>query len=166
MILAVDVSYTEDIAAVAGVAFRNWAEQHAESEMVTFMEVPADYQLGEFYKRELPCILKLIREHELQPGCIVVDGLVFLDGKSIPGLGKHLYDALGGKVPVVGVAKKHYKGIGRECEIYRGTSEKPLYITSVGMELEEAQVYIASMHGKHRIPTLLKRADQLARRPL
>jgi deoxyribonuclease V len=166
MILAVDVCYTENIAAVAGVVFRNWADHHPQSEMVTFMEVPAEYEPGQFYKRELPCILRLIRQHDLKPDCIVVDGLVYLDGKSSPGLGKHLYDALGGRVPVIGVAKRHFMGIGPEYEIYRGTSERPLYVTAAGMELEEAQTYIASMYGRHRIPALLKRADQLARRPL
>jgi deoxyribonuclease V len=166
MILAVDVSYTENLAAVAGVVFRNWADHHAESEIISFVEVPAEYEPGQFYKRELPCILKLLRDHDLKPDCVIVDGFVYLDGKSLPGLGKHLFDALGGKVPVIGVAKKHYRGIGAEYEIYRGTSEKPLYITAAGMELEEAQAYISNMHGKHRIPALLKRADQLARRPL
>lgn len=166
MILAVDVSYSEDVAAVAGVVFRNWGDHHAQSEIISFAEVPAEYEPGQFYKRELPCILKLLREHDLKPDCIVVDGFVYLDGKTLPGLGKHLFDALGGKVPVIGVAKKQYKGIGAEYEIYRGTSGKPLYITAAGMELEEAQAYIGNMYGTHRIPALLKRADQLARRPL
>jgi len=34
-----------------------------------------------FYKRELPCILKLLDKLEQPPSCIVVDGYVFLDGK-------------------------------------------------------------------------------------
>ena len=47
--------------------------------------------------------------------------------------------------------------------IYRGDSAKPLFVTAVGMTLEEAKAHIASMHGEHRIPTLLRRVDQLCR---
>ena len=61
-----------------------------------------------------------------------------------------------GEIPVIGVAKSRYKDTPRDCELIRGQSLKPLYITSVGIELEKAKEFISSMHGKHRIPTLLK----------
>ena len=163
MILAIDVKYSEHHSAVAGVGFADWADDAPAVELVSFLEVPAAYQSGQFYKRELPCILKLLEEHELQPECIVVDGFVYLNGCSKPGLGRHLYDALDGKVPVIGVAKNPFKGIGPEYEVYRGTSKKPLYVTAVGIDTDKAKELIRTMHGKDRRPTLLKRVDQLCR---
>lgn len=47
---------------------------------------------------------KLLSKHNLKPDCIIVDGFVHLEDDK-PGLGKHLYDALNGKVRVIGVAK-------------------------------------------------------------
>lgn len=163
MILAVDVRYEEKCAVVAGVLFSDWRDEAPERELLTTIPIPADYQPGQFYKRELPCILKLIQENDLRPECIIVDGFVYLDGLNEPGLGKHLYDALCGKVAVIGVAKSSFRGIGPDFQILRGGSNKPLYITSVGIELEFAKELIRNMHGEHRIPTLLKRVDHASR---
>ena len=161
MILAVDVRYSEKHAIVAGLVFEDWQDDAPEMELASSVEGVAEYQPGQFYKRELPCILKLIKEHDLQPECIVVDGLVYLDGISRAGLGRHLYDALRGKVAVIGVAKKPFQGIGTQHEMYRGTSKKPLFITAVGIELSQAKENVRIMHGKYRQPTLLKRVDQV-----
>jgi len=163
MILAVDVQYSENHATVAGVVFEDWQDATPEMELASTVEGIADYQPGQFYKRELPCILKLIEENELELECIVVDGFVYLDDSGKAGLGKHLFDALNGKVPVIGVAKKLFKGIGSQHEVYRGTSNKPLYVTAAGINVNQAKEYIRSMHGKYRLPTLLKRVDQVCR---
>jgi deoxyribonuclease V len=163
VILAVDVKYSGNYAAVAGVVFAEWRDEVPQRELICFVEVPAPYQPGEFYKRELPCILELIEENQLQPDLVVIDGFVFLDGSTKPGLGKHLYDALGGKVAVIGVAKSRYKGITAEYEVFRGSSNKPLYVTAAGINLDEAKEHIRSMHGAYRQPTLLKKVDHLCR---
>ena len=163
MILAVDVHYSENHATVAGVVFETWTDETPDMELACSVKNIADYQPGQFYKRELPCILKLIEATGLQPECIVVDGLVYLDGSSKAGLGRHLFDALGGKVPVIGVAKKLFKGISPQHEIYRGASAKPLYVTAVGVDLIQAKEYVRSMHGKYRQPTLLKWVDRVCR---
>lgn len=118
---------------------------------------------GQFYRRELPCILKLIEEHQIVADSIVIDGFVYLDGKSRPGLGKHLYDALQGKISVLGVAKRPFKGIAQECELHRGMSGRPLYITSIGMPLSEAKSHIKSMYGEYRMPALLKKVDRISK---
>jgi len=123
----------------------------------------AEYKPGQFYERELPCIQTLLEKFELKPHCIVVDSYVFLDGVQRPGLGKYVYDALDGKVAIIGVAKTSFDGIGEQFQIHRGQSVKPLFITCAGIELELAKAHILSMYGKHRIPTLLKAADQLCR---
>jgi deoxyribonuclease V len=96
---------------------------------------------------------------------VIIDGYVYLDGHSRPGLGKYLHDALCGKVKIIGVAKNPFKGITGEYELYRGLSTKPLHITCAGMTLAEAKSRIAAMHGSYRIPTLLKTVDQLCRKP-
>lgn len=162
MIVAVDVQYTQDQAIAAGVLFDGWQDAEPLEECVSMIENVAAYEPGKFFKRELPCLLQLLAEHRLHPDCIVVDGYVYLDGVSRAGLGKHLYDALGG-VPVVGVAKKRYADIGPQFEVFRGASGRPLYVTSVGLELEHAKESVRAMHGAHRLPTLLKRVDQICR---
>lgn len=163
MKLAVDVQYYNDTATVGGVSFENWQDDEAQREYVSAFQGVMDYEPGKFYKRELPCILKLITEHELRPECIIVDGFVFLDGFSEAGLGKHLFDALGGKVSIIGVAKKRFKDINSKYEVYRGVSKNPLYVTAVGLEIEQARENIRLMHGRDRLPTLLKHADQICR---
>jgi deoxyribonuclease V len=162
VILAVDVQYQENTAFVGGVVFDDWGAPEPTAEFVSTLEDIEEYEPGNFYKRELPCILKLLTEHVLAPKCIVVDGYVYLDGKQKPGLGKRLFDSLADLDEVIGVAKKTYSEIGDDFEIYRGKSEKPLYITTTG-DLESAKSRIATMFGKHRMPVLLKRADQICR---
>ena len=78
-------------------------------------------------------------------------------------LGARLWDALEGRVPVIGVAKSRYQGTPVETELLRGASRRPLFITALGMPLDEAKMLINRINGKHRIPTLLKRVDQLCR---
>jgi deoxyribonuclease V len=159
MILAVDVDYQESTAVVAGVLFENWQDEKSKSIFKSFINNIEDYIPGQFYKRELPCIIRLLKEHKLEPNIIVVDGHVYLDENLKPGLGKYLFEALKGKVAIIGVAKKAFFTSSKGFEVFRGGSQKPLYVTSEGIGLKEAKVAISSMHGKHRNPTLLKLAD-------
>jgi deoxyribonuclease V len=163
MKLAVDVNYDNCTATVGGIVFRKWADALPYTELVSHINQVHDYEPGVFYKRELPPILKLLHEHHLQPECIVIDGYVYLDGYSAPGLGKYLYDSQNGETPVIGVAKKRYQDISSDFKVYRGKSKKPLYVTVAGMPFETAKDNIIRMDGKTRIPTLLKRVDQLCR---
>lgn len=75
----------------------------------------------------------------------------------------YLWQAMKEKVPVVGVAKTPFHSAAA-VEIIRGTSQSPLYVTAVGMDAAEAAQRIEGMAGQFRIPTLLRRVDQLARR--
>jgi len=163
MFLAVDVHYEESGAIAAGVVFENWESTTPLHSVVSKRRLVEDYEPGLFYRRELPCILDLLQDVGESPQCILVDGYVYLDGVSRPGLGKHLYDALQGRVRVVGVAKTQFRGIGPQFEVRRGNSEKPLYVTCVGEELAVAKAGVKAMHGAHRIPTMLKAVDQLCR---
>ena len=163
MILAIDVQYQEDSALAAGVLFSSWDSATPDSSIVKTIQGIAPYEAGSFYKRELPCILSLLEDIEETISVIVVDGFVTLGANEDKGLGMHLYASLENKIPVIGVAKRSFKGTPEQCELYSGDSTKPLFVTAVGMTLGEAKAHIASMHGEHRIPTLLKRVDQLCR---
>lgn len=163
MILAIDVQYTKTNAIVAGITFNHWPDPDAQKEYTSRVENVAAYEPGHFYKRELPCIVKLMAEHQLTPECVVIDGFVFLDGHSAPGLGKHLYEFFNQKIPVIGVAKKRFKDISSDFEVLRGKSKIPLFITSAGIDTDQAKTNIRNMHGQYRLPTLLKRVDQICR---
>lgn len=168
MKLVVDVHYndTEDgttQAQVAGVGFDTWTDAQPNQVWLSQLAAVSAYQAGQFYQRELPCLLTLLNEHAITPECIVIDGYVFLDGHHQPGLGKHLYDALHGSTPIIGVAKKRFKDISDDYTLLRGNSQMPLFITAVGMTASTARECVANMHGQYRLPTLLKRVDQLCR---
>jgi deoxyribonuclease V len=114
---------------------------------------------GAFWQRKLPCLLTVL--DGMEPDVVVVDGYVWLDEAFRKGLVAHLHERVG--VPVVGVAKTAFEGSPHARAVLRGASKKPLYVTSVGMDLDEAAGAILSMHGPHRLPTLLTLADHLAR---
>jgi deoxyribonuclease V len=162
-ILAVDVHYKCQKAFVAGVLFENWEDDYPCEIFMSTVSNIEKYEPGQFYKRELPCILKLLEDHNIRPDCIVVDGFVYLDGVGNAGLGKHLYDALKGRVNVIGVAKRPFKNISDFFAVYRGGSDNPLYVTSVGIEIDIAKKLVATMSGRFRVPTLLKRVDRACR---
>ncbi|WP_417763026.1 endonuclease V [Shewanella sp.] len=163
MIFAVDCQYAENSAVAAGITFTRWDAAQATRAWTKQVTPIAPYVPGQFYQRELPCILALLPTLASLPELIIVDGYVTLGEQQRPGLGWHLYHALNEQVPVIGVAKKPFIGTPKTTEILRGNSHNPLYISSIGVELEQAKQWILSMHGKHRLPSLLKYVDQLAR---
>ena len=156
MKLAVDVHYHDRDAVVAGVAFLSWSDEVPFATYTTTVKSVSDYVPGSFYRRELPCILRILDEYRLSPECILIDGYVYLDGNRRPGLGSHLYDALKRKVMIIGVAKQKFAGISDDYAVYRGDSRAPLYVTCAGMPLDTAKQRVGSMYGAHRLPQLLK----------
>lgn len=163
MFLAADVQYQGDTGFAAGVVFPFWDSATPEAQYVVRCPDVAPYVPGNFYLRELPCLLRLLDAVRLPIDCVIVDGFVFLDGVKRPGLGKHLFDALDGRTPVVGVAKSAFAGIREDCAVFRGGSRRPLYVTSIGLSSVAARAGVASMHGGYRLPVLLKAVDQLCR---
>nr|WP_317043961.1 endonuclease V [Chryseobacterium sp. T16E-39] len=125
----------------------------------------ADYESGAFYKRELPCILSLLKQIPLKEGdVIVVDGYVTLNDEGKMGLGGYLYEKLNEKYPVVGIAKNEFASPDNlRKSIYRGESKTPLFLTSKGIDPDLLKTKIKHMHGLYRMPTLLKKLDQLTR---
>lgn len=182
MLACVDVHYKDSIATIALVVFDDWSSSIVSNTVIHTMTSVADYEPGNFYKRELPCILAVLDKARsaasasstisaapssapLSLHAIIIDGYVWLthdDGKPKPGLGAHLFDALEETVPVIGVAKSQFKN-APAVEILRGKSDQPLFVTAAGMAPEAAADRVGSMHGDYRLPTMIKLADQVAR---
>src|SRR5262245_105097 len=162
MIACVDVAYQGTRARAAGIAFRDWLEDSVVEERVLSLCDIEPYKSGQFFIRELPCLLAVLRV--LPPMQVVlIDGYVWLE-ENRPGLGAHLYQALEGRVAVIGVAKSRYLVAENVQVIVRGKSKQPLYISAVGLSIAEAAEHVRSMHGPYRMPTLLKKVDLLSRR--
>jgi deoxyribonuclease V len=163
MILAVDVAYAKEAAVAGGVLFRDWTDEKPLKEFVVSCAIPDKYIPGRFYLRELPCIAALLQQVSDPLDFIVIDGFVYLGSAGRPGLGKHLRDMLEQKVAVIGVAKTPFRDTPQICEVLRGKSRKPLYISADGIDGERAKFLIRSMHGMARIPALLSCVDRLCR---
>jgi deoxyribonuclease V len=165
MLACVDVAYREDEAVAACVLFHDWPDAVPAEERVQRVRPVEPYQPGQFYRRELPCLLAVLGPVRDRLRTVVIDGYVWLGDESAPGLGARLYEALGSGLPVLGVAKTRYAGAVTARPVYRGGSRRPLYVTAVGIDPDAAARHIEAMHGPYRIPTLLRRADRLSRRP-
>jgi deoxyribonuclease V len=163
MLICIDVDYRDKGARAAGVLFRGWTDAESTQELVRIIDRVEPYVPGQFYRRELPCLLAVVEGVAGPLDAILVDGYVWLKGEETPGLGRHLYEALGRNVPVIGVAKTCFVSARTARPIKRGSSEKPLYVTAAGIDVLEAARLVQGMHGPHRLPTLLKRVDQLCR---
>ena len=162
-ILATDVHYGADTALAGGILFDDWRSDVELSRHTHRQTGIAPYRPGAFYERELPPLLALIQALPVPPGTVIIDGYVTLGAKARDGLGAHLYRALGGSTPVIGVAKSRFDGTPARAEILRGTSATPLFVTSRGMDPARARAFVRSMHGAHRLPTLLTAVDRLCR---
>jgi exodeoxyribonuclease-5/deoxyribonuclease V len=155
-IAAVDVYYTDTYTKTVSVT-ADQTESDYEIHTSTSYQPVEKYIPGEFYKRELPFLLDVLNTADYD--IVIVDSYVWLDDNEKPGLGKRLYDQI--SKPVIGVAKTHFIG-PTECvrEVLRGESKKPLYVTSIGFDLDKAAELIKNMKGEFRIPTMLKTLDQ------
>lgn len=165
MILAFDTYYFENKAKTVCISFEDWSREENYTVTSEIIEGVEEYVPGEFYKRELPCILSLLRKMESRDiQTIIVDGFVYLDDQEKLGLGGHLYNQLDGKVPVIGVAKTNFATLEKnKRSVLRGQSANPLYITAIGMDVEKAAGLIGNMNGPNRIPSLLKTLDTLTK---
>jgi len=164
MIACFDVDYKENKAQAACLVVDTWQAAAPVKAYSCIVEPIANYESGQFYKRELPCILKLYELVDLPISCMVVDSYVWLNSLYKPGLGAYLYEHFQQQIPVVGIAKNAFKETNLLAKpMLRGSSKKPLYITSAGIDLKEAAECVQKMHGTHRIPSILKAVDHLAR---
>jgi deoxyribonuclease V len=163
VLACLDVDYRPTCVVTACLGFASWTDAAPAASVVVRSEGAAEaYVPGQFYRRELPYLVDALARLAQLPDVIVVDGFVWL-GPGEPGLGAHLHEALAGRAAVVGVAKRPYRGASIGTPVLRGHSRTPLFVTAVGLALETAVASVVSMHGPHRVPTLLKQVDRLAR---
>jgi deoxyribonuclease V len=163
MIASLDVDYRPDATVAACVLFQDWGDAVEAAHLVDRGPPAEAYVPGEFYRRELPALLRVLARVPAPLATVVIDGYVWLEGEERPGLGAHLYEALGRRVPVIGVAKTAFLASRVAVPVLRGTSQRPLLVTAVGMDAQDAAACIQRMQGPSRLPTLLKRVDRLCR---
>jgi len=161
-----DVHYKGTRARAACVLAESWESESPESSYVQDIDAVGPYEPGSFFRRELPCLISVLRLLPSLPQIAVVDGYVWLSSARRPGLGAYLYEALGRSTPVVGIAKTAFAGV-QSCDavarVLRGSSRNPIFVTAVGMELDVAVRCIRRMAGKYRIPKMTRIADYLSR---
>lgn len=171
MIAALDVGYTSGAHSESGlcgvVAFEEWHSPGPAIELSVVVNDIKPYVSGRLFERELPCLVAglealLQKDPAVELTCVLVDGNVRLDSNGRPGLGHYLYRHLDERVPVIGVAKSAFEGLDA-VEVLRGSSANPLFVTAAGIDEEEAGRLVAGMAGEFRLPTLIRRADQLTR---
>jgi deoxyribonuclease V len=166
MFLALDVGYPTDTTARAvAIAFDHWQDTAPAATYTAMIPDVAPYVPGAFYQRELPCLLAVLAQVDLTAvHTLIVDGYVTLDDEGKPGLGYHLYTALEGKLPVIGVAKRPFhENRAHVRPVLRGESHQPLFITAIGTDVDTAARHVVTMAGAYRLPTLLKILDTLTK---
>ncbi len=175
MKVIVDVQYVDNTAYVALGLFEEWSSDTFAKVILKKIENVAPYESGAFYKREMPCIIAALNEAAITDNIdtLVIDGFVHLSKTRI-GLGMHLYNALTrtpitdskfASIKIIGIAKTKFKGCEEVSKpLIRGSlASNPLYITAVGISLDEAVTIVKNMHDKARIPTLANAIDRHAR---
>src|SRR5215207_2224861 len=78
VLACVDVDYRDDHAVAACLLFRDWADADPAAELVCRVDHVAEYAPGQFYKRELPCLLAVLGMTSEALETVVVDGYVWL----------------------------------------------------------------------------------------
>ena len=176
MILALDSYYKDGICNTSLVVFVSIKDDVPYYKDTIYTEVTSEYIPGEFYKRELPGIIKIIEKLQKERPdiwkhitTIIIDSYIILksDDKEWGGLGFYLNEflkSIGEKKIIYGVAKSKFG----DCEkisklVYRGKSKNPLYVQSTYKNHTAAGV-IHNMYGEYRIPTMLKLVDNLSRK--
>ena len=175
MILALDSYYKDNICNTSLVVFKSIKDDVPYYTDTIYTEVTSEYIPGQFYKRELPGIIKILEKLQNerpdiweQLFIIITDSFVTL--KTIDnewdGLGAYLKKYLNSigntKIDVYGVAKSNF-GLCDfiSTKVFRGKSKTPLYVQTTSKAAGD--FIIKHMHGEYRIPTMLKLVDQLSR---
>lgn len=164
--LAIDTYYTEENAYTVGVFFSQWDDTEPLKVIKRITKPKYPYVPGEFYKRELPCILDLLGGVNFDSlSTIIVDGFIRIekDGTLVPGLGEYLYNEVKDwNISVIGVAKSKFDGCEKwSTPVIRKTGSKPLYVQGIGRYTDEmAASLIKGMAGPNKLPTLLHLLDR------
>ena len=156
-----DVAYADDAAVVGCLSIAEFADAVPLDEWVVEVCPVGPYVPGQFWMRELDPLLRGVAAATSDLSVCVIDAYVDLGQEQTPGLGRILSERTG--IPVIGVAKSRYPGTPRECEVRRGSSRRPLYVSAAGFDKDEAKGCIKRMAGDGRVPTMIRRADLLSR---
>lgn len=173
--LAIDSYYYSDTNCyTVGLVFSHWNSKDPDCILESTVSEFAPYIPGQFYKRELPGVLSIIRQVNLREfDTIILDGFTRLLDNSlnvIPGLGEKLETELGiiPGLSIIGVAKSMFcKSDSVSLPLYRGQAKTPLWISvSSGSEIDlmTARDYIKSMYGDSKLPDMLKLLDKHTKR--
>src|SRR5580658_3617539 len=158
---AVDVHYLGTGGArAAAVLAADAAFAQVLAEHTAVVARVSPYRPGEFYLRELPP-LHAVLDDLVGVGLLVIDGYADLDPAGRPGLGAHAHAEFG--IPVIGVAKSRFRTATHAVPVVRGSSARPLFVTSCGLPAADAADLVRRMAGRYRLPDALRRADTLAR---
>ena len=164
----IDASYLHDLAVAGAVVTDSEDPRKNLKNYTSALKNPCSYEPGSFYKRELPCILKVLEKIEENVSIIFVDAYVWLpDGR--PGLGARLYETLKQEKTVIGIAKNRFltpDGAGLVKDIYRGKSKRPLFVSAAGVGLDDAAKIVLRLPGPFRIPSAMKAAHNLSKSTL
>ena len=143
MCAAVDVHYPSTGGArAAAVLAADAAFAHVLAERTAVVPRVAPYRPGEFYLRELPP-LRAVLEDVSELGLLVVDGYADLDPGGRPGLGARAHAEFG--IAVIGVAKSRFRTATHAVPVVRGSSARPLFVTSAGMPAADAADLVRRM---------------------
>ena len=158
---AVDVHYPDTGGArAAAVLAANAVFAHVLAERTAAVARAPSYRPGEFYLRELPRLRAVLADLS-GLRLLVVDGYADLDPSGWPGLGAYAHAEFG--IAVIGVAKSRFRPATHAIPVTRGSSVRPLFVTSAGMPAADAASLVRRMAGRYRLPDALRRADNLAR---
>lgn len=168
--LAIDTYYWSDtLARTVGVVFENWSDPTPSKIITDECTTFGPYIPGQFYLRELPCVMSLLKKVDLTEfDVILTDSFLRLrgdDGVDMPGLGMKLWEKIGQIYPHLDIWSVAKSKFGRCKEIsaciMRGESKTPLYVQALKEDMSEAgRVVRDVMHGPYRLPSLLKILDQ------
>ena len=82
MIACVDVDYRDAGAMAACVCFEKWDDGTSGLESTIDISDVEPYEPGQFYRRELPCILAVLKSLPDSPQIVIIDGYVWLSRQS------------------------------------------------------------------------------------
>jgi deoxyribonuclease V len=163
MIACFDVQYEGDVANAAAILFEDWRSETIVDQLVVQCTDIEPYQPGSFYQRELKPLRAVSKLITCPIDCYVIDAYCHLSADRAPGLGAYFHELLADDSIVVGVAKNRFRDTNHAAEVLRGESERPLFVTSIGVDYIRTANDVQSMAGPHRIPTMLKAVDRLCR---
>jgi deoxyribonuclease V len=163
MIACFDVHYSDNEAKAAAVVLAQWSDTTLVDQFTLPVTNVGEYRAGSFYQRELQPLRELLAIIPYPIQYFVIDAYCHLANDGSPGLGTYFYDVLPDNSIVVGVAKSRFRNTTHAIELLRGTSHRPLFITSIGIDYPCAAAHVQSMAGEHRLPTVLKTVDRLSR---